>query len=138
MLTRFGFGFYSQAGDGVSVVPLGVTAQCHECAKQGDMPQVGESHCSASVDAEYFDAGKGCDDADPEAEHVRQGGDRDGNGGVLERLRHSLGNWVGNGRPAPGPQHHEGVVDSDSWIIKIVLFSVSQASSGQFFSPYPA
>ena len=67
------------------------------------------------VRAEYLDAGERRDHPDPEADHIRDGGDGDGDGGVPETLGHPLGDWgLGGGAP-PGPQHHEGVVNANAY-----------------------
>ena len=67
------------------------------------------------VRAEYLDAGERRDHPDPEADHIRDGGDGDGDGGVPEALGHPLGDWgLGGGAP-PGPQHHKGVVNANAY-----------------------
>ena len=95
----------------MSVLALGITGHRHAASEEGDMPHVPgngaikvrvmtfvlysnlrEYYASAGVDAEYLHAGKGRDDAHPEADHVRHRSD--GNGGrcvlvgVGQPLRH--------------------------------------------------
>ena len=66
-----------------------------------------------TVDAKYLDAGERCDDANAEAERVCEGGDRDGDGGVLKCMPHPLGYREQRRGAPPSSDHDECVVDPD-------------------------
>ena len=91
-LTGKRFGYDGETGNGVLVGFLRVARYRHAPSKEGDVPQVGEGHTGAGVDAEDLDRGEGGDDAHPEADHVGHRGDGDGGRGVLvgvgQPLRH--------------------------------------------------
>ena len=66
------------------------------------------------VSTEYLDAWEGRYDPDPEADHVRDGGDGDGDCGVPEALSHALVHGRLGGGATPRAQHHECVVNANT------------------------
>ncbi len=66
------------------------------------------------VNAENLDGRERSDNSDPEADHVGNGSDRDGDGRVFEGCRHPLRHRRVDRRSTPGAQHDKCVVDSDS------------------------
>ena len=107
----------------MSVLFLCVTCNSQTASEESEMPDVGASNPSTGVDAEYSDTGKWGDGSDPEAEHIRDGGDRDGDGGFSIGFSDSLGNCVMDGCSSPGSQHDKGVIYSNTqhqeWSCKI-------------------
>ena len=98
----------------MAVGGLRVAGHGHAAAEEGDVPQVGEGHGGAGVDAEDLHAGEGGDDADEEAEHVGDGGDGDGDAGLLVGGGHALLDARLDLGAAPRAEHDEGVVDADA------------------------
>ena len=62
----------------MTILSLSITSKSHAASKEGEMPDIGSNDTGTSVNTKYLDTGKGSDDSDPEAEHVRDGGDGDG------------------------------------------------------------
>ena len=91
-----GLGHDDTASNCMSVLLLGVTGNRHARAEKRNMPKVGERYTGAGIHAEDLHTGKRRDDADPEAEHVRDGGDCDGDSGVTVARRHPFGNRIMN------------------------------------------
>lgn len=78
----------------MSVLFLRVSSQCNTSSEECNVPKVGEYYASPSVYAKYLYAGKGCDDADPETEHIRDRCDGDGHGGVSVAVPHPNGDRI--------------------------------------------
>ena len=117
----------------MSVLALGITGHRHAASEEGDMPHVPgngaikvrvmtfmlysnlrEYYASAGVDAEYLHARKGRDDPHPEAEHVRDRGDGDGDAGLLVGRSQSRRHRVMDGGSPPSRQKHKSVVNPNS------------------------
>lgn len=78
------------------------------------MPDEGKAHGKSAVGAEDLDGRKGTNDAEPEGNHVGDGGDRDGDRCLGERLRHAKVHRLLRRGASPGGQHDERVIDSDA------------------------
>ena len=96
------------------VLLLAPARQDHGGAEEGDLVDVGEEDGHARVQAEDAHPGEVCDGTDAEGEGVGDGGDGDGDGGLGERLAHPLLHCHGIILLAPGGQHHEHVVHTNT------------------------
>ena len=98
----------------MSVLFLCITCNSQTASEESEMPDVGASNTSTGVDAEYSDTGKWGDGSDPEAEHVRDGGDRNGDGGFSISFSYPFGNCVMDGGSSPSSQHYKSVINTNS------------------------
>ena len=62
----------------MTILLLRVPSQRHAASKESEMPDIGSNDTGPGVDTENLDTREGSDHSDPEAEHVRDGGDGDG------------------------------------------------------------
>lgn len=99
---------------GVLIFLLAVPRDCHTSGEESHVPQEGEAYGESTVHAKDPNRGERTRDADPEGDHVREGGDGDRDGrlghGVAHALRHRQ---LHRGSP-PGGKHYERVVDTDT------------------------
>ena len=61
----------------MTILLLRVPSQRHAASKESEMPDIGSNDTSPGVNTEDLDTWEGSDHSDPEAEHVRDGGDGD-------------------------------------------------------------
>ena len=62
----------------MTVLFLSVARQGEAASEESDVPEVSSNHAGSGVHTEDLDAGEGGDHTDPEAEHVSDAGDGDG------------------------------------------------------------
>lgn len=78
------------------------------------MPEVRERDGHRAVSAENLDRRERTPDADPEADHVRERGDRDADCRLRHHVAHALRHRHLYRRSSPRRQHDECVVDSNA------------------------
>ena len=97
----------------MTVLFLSIAGQGQAASEESDVPQVGAHHTGPGVHTEDLDAGEGSDHTNPEAEHVGDAGDGDGDDRLSVALADPHRYRVMDGCFPPGCQHDESVVDSN-------------------------
>lgn len=98
----------------MQIFELAVAGHGHTGGKERHVPQVGKAHGQPTVGAEDLHRREGARDADPERQHVGERGDGDRDGRLGHHVAHAFRHGQLDRGSAPGRQHDERVVDTDS------------------------